>query len=79
MRFEIGDKVKYIDNGTFPSLNNKVGIIVSIDKCLGLKYLTVDFSLDNGKRYIGSLFYKNFKKVKFTKEEKLENKLDWIK
>lgn len=73
MKFEIGDKVKYIDDNSFPSLNGKEGIIVDIDKHLGITYLVVDFCLDTGKKYTGSLFYKNFKKVKM-KRDKLENR-----
>lgn len=72
MKFEIGGKVKYIDDNSFPSLNGKEGIIIDIDKHLGITYLVVDFCLDNGKKYTGSLFYKNFKKVKMTRAE-LEN------
>ena len=72
MKFEIGDKVKYIDN-SFPSLNGKEGVIIDIDKHLGITYLVVDFCLDSGKKYTVSLFYKNFKKVKMTRAE-LENR-----
>ena len=69
MKFEIGDKVKYIDDKSFPSLNGKEGIIIDIDNHLGITYLVVDFCLDNGKNYTGSLSYKNFKKVKMTRDE----------
>ena len=50
MKFEIGDKVKYIDDNNFPSLNGKEGIVIAIDKHLGITYLVVDFCLDTGKK-----------------------------
>ena len=64
MRFEHGDVVIYNDDGSFPSLNNKTGIVVGQDTKVGVKYLLVDFVLYNGNTFRASIHKSRFKKVK---------------
>ena len=64
MKFEYGDTVIYNDDGSFPSLNNKTGIVIDQDTIIGVKYLLVDFVLYNGNTFRASLRKNRFKKVK---------------
>ena len=64
MKFEYGDAVIYNDDGSFPSLNNKTGIVVGQDTKVGVKYLLVDFVLYNGNTFRASIHKSRFKKVK---------------
>ena len=64
MKFEYGDSVIYNDDGSFPSLNNKIGTVVGQDTKVGVKYLLVDFVLYNGKTFRASIDKSRFKKVK---------------
>lgn len=49
--------------GIFPSLNNKIATFIGIDH-LYKKYYVVDFILDAGKKFRGSLPKNRFKKIK---------------
>ena len=62
MKFEQGDAVIYNDDDSFPSLNNKTGIVVGQDTTVGVKYLLVDFVLYNGNTYRASIHKSRFKK-----------------
>lgn len=64
MKFEYGDAVIYNDDGSFPSLNNKIGTVVGQDTKVGVKYLLVDFVLYNGNTFRASIHKSRFKKVK---------------
>lgn len=63
MKIEFGDKLIYIDDGNFPTLNNKIATFIGIDH-LYKKYYVVDFILDVGKKFRGSLPKNCFKKIK---------------
>lgn len=64
MKFEYGDAVIYNDDGSFPSLDNKIGTVVGQDIIIGVKYLLVDFVLYNGNTFRASIHKSRFKKVK---------------
>lgn len=64
MQFEYGDTVIYNDDGSFPSLNNKIGIVIGKDTTIGVKYLLVDFVLYNGNTFRARIHKSRFKKVK---------------
>lgn len=64
MKFNIGDTVKYIDDGSFPSLDQKEGTVVGIDTHLKIKYLKVEMNLHKNKKFIASLPYKKFIRIK---------------
>lgn len=64
-RFYIGDIVQYIDDGSFPTLNNQCGEITDINKKLGCSMLQVEFTLPNMRnKFTYSFNRKRFKLVK---------------
>lgn len=64
MKLQIGDILQYKDDGGYPSLDGKECELVGYDNHLGIKWLVVEFILENGKKFQGSIYYKNFKKIK---------------
>lgn len=69
MKFYYDETVIYYDDGYFPSLNKKEGIVKDFDNHLGPKYLVVEFILDTGKKFTASLPIEKFKKIKNNKNK----------
>ena len=64
MKLQVGDILQYKDDGCHPSLDGKECELIEFDSHLGIKWIVVEFILENGKTFQGSMYYKNFKKLK---------------
>ena len=64
MKFQVGDIVKYIDDGQYPAINNMRGRVVGIDELFGPKYIRVEFDVNSKITIELGIHKKHLKRIK---------------